>query len=331
LLDPAGASGYTGRVSELESQVETVLEVQGLIKRYGTLLAVDGVSLSVRAGEILGMIGPNGAGKTTTIECCNGLRKPDAGSVRVFGLEPAGARKQLYRSVGVQLQETSYPDKIRVREICRMIASFYEEPLDYRAQLDRFSLISKAGSRVSDLSGGQRQKLSIALALIADPCLLFLDELTTGLDPHARREMWENVRGLRAEGKTVFMTTHYMEEAEYLCDRVAIVNRGKLIALDTVAALIDRSRLDHIVSFDSTDLKARGLEEVEGVRRVEIDNGRVNVRTESQRILSRVVLYLEHQSVRYDNLRSRNPGLEDVFLELTGEQFAEDGLPAPSR
>ena len=306
-----------------------VLEVERLTKRYGSLVAVDGISLAVHAGEILGMIGPNGAGKTTTIECCNGLRSPDAGSVRVLGLDPAVARKELYRSVGVQLQETSYPDKIRVREICQMIASLYGEPLDYRGQLERFALGSKAGSRVSDLSGGQRQKLSIALALIADPKILFLDELTTGLDPHARREMWETIRGIRAEGKTVFMTTHYMEEAEYLCDRVAIVNKGKLIALDTVAGLVGRSRLDHLVSFESTDAGAEGLREVDGVRRVDVADGRVNVYAESQRILSRVVLYLEHHSVRYDNLRSRNPGLEDVFLELTGERFVENG-PAAS-
>jgi ABC-2 type transport system ATP-binding protein len=309
---------------------ETVLEVQGLAKRYGNLLAVDGINLSVRAGEILGMVGPNGAGKTTTIECCNGLRTPDAGTVRVLGLDPSRNRQELYRSVGVQLQETSYPDKIKVREIGRMIGSLYGKPLDFGAQLERLALAAKEGSYVSELSGGQRQKLSIALALIPNPRLLFLDELTTGLDPHARRDMWETVRRLREEGKTIFMTTHYMEEAEYLCDRVAIVNHGKIVAMDTIPALIAASGLDHIVSFDSRDPRARGLEEVEGVRRVETRTGRATVHTDSQRVLSRVVLYLEHQSIGYDNLSSRSPGLEDVFLDLTGEQFGDDRLtPAP--
>jgi ABC-2 type transport system ATP-binding protein len=212
-----------------------------------------------------------------------------------------------------------------------MIGSLYDEPLEFAAQLERFGLSGKQGSHVSELSGGQRQKLSIALALIPNPRLLFLDELTTGLDPHARRDMWETVERLREEGKTIFITTHYMEEAERLCDRVAIVNRGRIVALDTIPALIAGSKLDHFVSFESADPKVQGLEGVEGVRRVESGDGRVLVRTDSQRVLSRVVLFLEHQSVSYDDLSSRSPGLEDVFLDLTGEEFGGDRSAAAPR
>jgi ABC-2 type transport system ATP-binding protein len=215
-----------------------VIEITQLSKRYGDRPVVDDVSFTVEAGEIFGVVGPNGAGKTTTVECVAGLRRPDGGTVRVLGLDPARDRAELRRRVGVQLQESQLPDRLKVWEALDLYRSFYPEPADARALLADVGLTDKRNTVFSKLSGGQKQRLSIALALIGNPRLAILDELTTGLDPQARRDTWQLVRDIRDRGVTVVLVTHFMDEAERLCDRIAVVNGGRLVALDTPAALI---------------------------------------------------------------------------------------------
>jgi ABC-2 type transport system ATP-binding protein len=214
-----------------------VIEVQGLSKRYGSTLAVDNVSLVVQAGEIFGIIGPNGAGKTTMVECIQGLRRPDAGSVCVLGLDPRRQAKALRQRIGVQLQQAALPDRLRVQEALELYASLYPNSADPQALLAEWGLADKRSSAFASLSGGQRQRLFIALALVGHPEVVVLDELTAGLDPHARRDTWEQIRAVRARGVTVVLVTHFMEEAEQLCDRVAVIDRGRLLTVDTPHAL----------------------------------------------------------------------------------------------
>jgi ABC-2 type transport system ATP-binding protein len=216
----------------------TALEIAGLRKSYGRKVAVDGLSLRVAEGEIFGILGPNGAGKTTTVECAEGLRRPDGGSIRVFGIDPYRDRAAARRLVGAQLQESQLPDKITVAEAIGLYASFYPEPADTEALIARLGLTEKRGTRYRKLSGGQKQRVSIALALVGRPRLVVFDELTTGLDPAARRESWQLVRELRDDGVTVLLVTHYADEAERLCDRVALIQAGRLTACGRPAELI---------------------------------------------------------------------------------------------
>jgi ABC-2 type transport system ATP-binding protein len=298
-----------------------ILNVQNLTREYRGVTAVDSVSFSVEHGEIFGMIGPNGAGKTTTIECSLGLRAPTSGTVSLLGMNPRTERRTLFTRVGVQLQETAYQDHIRVREICAAIACMYEKPADWRELLDRFNLADRANDKVSKLSGGMRQRLSIALALIPGPEIVFLDELTTGLDPRARRDMWDDIRRLRDDGVTVFMTTHYMEEAEYLCDRVAVIRSGRLVALDTVGSLLSSSDLDHEISFEAEGLDENSFSGMSGVRGVSRNDARITLACDSQHVLTDLVRLFDKKDIAYSNVRTRSPGLEDVFLHLTGEEF----------
>jgi ABC-2 type transport system ATP-binding protein len=226
--------------------MEEAVRIRGLRKTYGSLVAVDGLELSVGPGEIFGLLGHNGAGKTTTIECVLGTRTPDSGEVALLGLDPRKDRKRLFERVGVQFQESGYQDKIKVGELCEFSAALYAKSGDYRELLDRFRLGDKARRTVSELSGGERQKLSIVLALLPEPELVFLDELTTGLDPKARREMWALIKGLKADGVTVFLTSHYMEEVEFLCDRIAIMKAGRVVAQGIPAELVDRSGVKNL-------------------------------------------------------------------------------------
>lgn len=217
----------------------TAVDARGVTVRYGAKTAVDGVDFSVGAGEIVAVIGPNGAGKTSLIECIEGLRAQSAGEISVAGLRPAHDRAQMAQLVGVQLQDSAYPARIRVDELCRLFASFYPDPLDPHELLEEFGLADKRKSQVTKLSGGQRQRLSLALALIGKPQIVFLDELTNGLDPQSRRRVWDSLRRRNDDGLTIVLTSHYMDEVEYLCDRVAVMLSGKLVAVDTVAGLIE--------------------------------------------------------------------------------------------
>ncbi len=219
----------------------SVIEVKNLHKRYGDLIAVNDISFSVEAGEIFGIVGPNGAGKTTTVEMVEGLRAPDRGSVRVLGLDPRTNRAEVRRRLGIQLQESQLPDRMKVWEALDLYSSFYPDPADWRALMAEMGLADKRNTVYSKLSGGQKQRLSIALALVGNPEVAVLDELTTGLDPQARRDTWDLIRGVRDRGVSVVLVTHFMDEAERLCDRLAVIKAGELVALDTPTALIAKA------------------------------------------------------------------------------------------
>jgi len=300
-----------------------IVEVKELVKCYRDIKAVDRVSFAIQENEIFAMIGPNGAGKTTTIECIEGLKKPDSGSIEVLGLDPRRDRKRLYELIGVQLQEASYPDRLKVWEICKLFSTFYKDVLPYEELLEKFELYKKRNAYISKLSGGQRQKLSIILALISKPKIIFLDELTTGLDPQARRTMWGLIKGLQKEGMTVFLTTHYMEEAEYLCDRVAIINYGKIIALDTVRNLINSSGIEEVVIFKARQVNLEALRKVEGVDTVKVSGNEFIVSGKGKNLLINVVSFLQKEANDYSDLKIKKANLEDVFLKLTGHPINE--------
>ncbi|TET51927.1 MAG: ABC transporter ATP-binding protein [Anaerolineales bacterium] len=300
------------------------IAVVDLRKSYGRVQAVDGVSFEVNQGEIFGMVGPNGAGKTTAIECIEGLRKPDEGSVQVLGLDPQRGGYELRERIGVQLQETALADRIKVCEAMDLFASFYRRSVDWDPLLDQLGLAEKRGASFGKLSGGQKQRLFIALALVNDPDVVFLDELTTGLDPQARRAMWELVRGMRDRGKTVFLTTHHMEEAERLCDRVAIMDHGKIVALDTPEELTRSLGIENRVVFTTDDgLELKLLQDLPVVTRVERAAERVVVYGQADGLVGGVVNALEDAGVRFGDLRTEQPSLEDVFLALTGREMRE--------
>ncbi len=297
------------------------IEVQDLVKTYGELRAVDGISFQVEEHEIFGMVGPNGAGKTTTIECVEGLRRPDEGRLQVLGLDPQQAGRSLRERIGVQLQAAALPERIKVWEAMDLFAAFYERSRDWRPLLEQLGLSEKRDAVFDQLSGGQKQRLFIALGLINTPELIFLDELTTGLDPQARRAMWDLVRDIRDQGTTVFLTTHYMEEAERLCDRVAIIDHGKLVALDSPENLIRALDVDTRVVFTTNgDFRAEALADVRTVSRVEQVGERV-VAYGTEGVVTGVVTALETQGVLFRDLHTEEPSLEDVFLQLTGREL----------
>ncbi len=302
----------------------SAISVDGLHKTYGDLVAVDGISFEVREGEVFGMVGPNGAGKTTTIECLEGMRKPDGGTVRLLGEDPLKGGQALRQRFGVQLQQSALPPRIKVREALDLFASFYQRAVDWRPLLEQLGLADKRDSVFAKLSGGQKQRVFIALALLNDPELVFMDELTTGLDPQARRAMWELVLGIRQRGKTVFLTTHYMEEAEHLCDRVAIIDHGRIVALDTPAALIRALGFENRVVFDLPAGQATpSLVALPQVTRVERSGDALTVSGRGDGLVGAVVSALEAAGVPFRGLRTEQPSLEDVFLALTGRQMRE--------
>jgi ABC-2 type transport system ATP-binding protein len=306
------------------SENGTVVTVRNLEKEYPGVKAVDGVSFDVRQGEIFGMVGPNGAGKTTTIECVEGLRQPDSGSIQVLGLDPLRDRYELRERIGVQFQSTALPHRLKVWEALDLFAAFYPRPVDWQPLLEQMGLEEKRNAPFAKLSGGQKQRVFIALALVSDPELVFLDELTTGLDPQARRAMWDQVRTMRERGKTIFLTTHFMEEAERLCDRVAIMDHGKIIALNTPQNLIDSLGVEDRVVFETDGhLDEEILRAVPGVVRVERFGERVVVHGQQDGLVSGVVNALETGGVRFANLRTEQPTLEDLFLALTGKAMRE--------
>ena len=302
----------------------SVVEVRELRKVYGPIVAVDGISFSVAENEVFGLVGPNGAGKTTTIECLEGLRDRDGGAVSVLGLDPGDAGADLRRRIGVQLQESSLFDRIRVQEALDLFASFYPQSIDWRPLIAQLGLGERLKAPFVKLSGGQKQRLFIALALVNDPEVVFLDELSTGLDPQARRTMWDLVRSLRDKGKTVFLSTHFMEEAERLCDRVAIMDQGKIVALDTPENLIGGLGVETRVVFTVEDtIDAKQLESLANVTRVEASGDRVIVHGQGDRLVSEVVRAVEDHGWRFRDLRSEQPTLDDVFLALTGRALRE--------
>lgn len=225
---------------------KAVIKINNLTKTYGNLTAVDHLDIVVEQGEIFGLLGPNGAGKSTTIECMLGIKKRNKGSVEILGMEPSTSNKKIYEQIGVQFQASHYPDKIKVWEMCELVSSLYSKSIDWKQIIKKFGLEDKTNQLVSDLSGGERQKLSVILALLHKPKVVFLDELTTGLDPVARREVWSFLKTLKEQGLTIFLTSHYMDEVHFLCDRVSIINHGKVIITGTPDSIIKHSNKSNL-------------------------------------------------------------------------------------
>jgi ABC-2 type transport system ATP-binding protein len=304
--------------------MNAVIEVNSLHKAYGPVVAVEEVSFSVYEGEIFGMVGPNGAGKTTTIECIEGLRRPDKGSVRLLGMEPWSERLAVAERVGVQLQETDLPARLRVGEAMDLFGSFFKKQASAQELLERLGLADKRNAYFAKLSGGQKQRLFIALALINQPEIVFFDELTTGLDPQARRSMWDLVRQIREQGHTVFLTTHFMEEAERLCDRVAIMDQGRFVALDTPEALISSLGVEKMLVLKLPHAPGElPLSDLPQVDRVERSGERVVVYGHGEHFAGAVIEALESAALHFEDLRTQQPSLEDVFLSLTGREIRE--------
>jgi ABC-2 type transport system ATP-binding protein len=301
-----------------------MIEVQHLHKQYGDVVAVDDVSFTVREGEIFGILGPNGAGKTTTVECLAGLREPDRGQLSVLGLDPQRDRAELTQRVGVQLQESRLPDRLRVAEALELFCSLYRDPADGYELMEVLGLAGKARTPFAKLSGGQKQRLSIALALIGNPRVAVLDELTTGLDPQARRDTWELIERVRERGVTIVLVTHFMEEAERLCDRVAVIAKGRVAALDTPAALAERvgtgQRIQFRPSVPVDDWMLESLPEVTSVTR----KGDVVVVTGTGNAVAAVMSVLARNQVVAEQLRVEQADLEDAFLALTGRYPSAD-------
>ena len=296
-----------------------VIRVQHLQKRYGATLAVDDVSLDVYDGEIFGLIGPNGAGKTTTMECLQGLRRQDRGTISVLGLDPHRDAMQVRRRIGVQHQEAQLQKRIKVWEAVDLWSSLYDGAVDGEALLRQLGLDAKRNAWFMTLSGGQKQRLFIALALIHAPEVVFLDELTTGLDPQARRAIWDLVTDIRRRGTTVFLTTHLMEEAERLCDRVAIIEHGRLIEMGTPDELVRRHCPQRGVVFTSNDAGVAGkLASVPGVRSTATVGATHTLSGEGDDFVTDVIAWVAREGVRVTGFRTEIPTLEDVFLKLTG-------------
>ena len=299
--------------------------VDDLTRTYGELVAVDGVSFEVSPGEIVGLIGPNGAGKTTLLECLEGLRTPSGGSVRVLDVDPAHPTPAWRTRIGVQLQTAALPPKIKVREAMSLFASLYDHPADTDELLEELGIAAKRDAYVEKLSGGQRQRVFIALALINRPELVFLDELTTALDPQARLAMWDVVRSIREGGATVLMTTHDMDEAQALCDRVGIIDHGRLIALDTVPNLVASLGGGAEVELRTSEpVTAEALDGVEGVSNLRIRGCQVRLHAPDTRFPQRIIEALEATGVAVSDVRVSAPDLEDVFLSLTGRSMREE-------
>jgi ABC-2 type transport system ATP-binding protein len=302
-----------------------VIRVSGVRKTYGATVAVADVSFDVHHGEIFGLIGPNGAGKTTTMECIEGLRTPDRGSISVLGLDPFRQVYKLQDRIGVQLQQAQLQKRIKVWEAVDLWASLYrKKAVDGERLLAQLGLTDKRDAWFMNLSGGQKQRLFIALALINDPDVIFLDELTTGLDPQSRRAIWELVRGIRERGKTVFLTTHLMEEAERLCDRVAIIEQGTIIDIDTPERLVARHCPERTVVLATDDPRVEErFRTIPGVQSVVRADLRFTIRGSGDDLVTEVIHCLSENRIRVRDFRTILPNLEDVFLKLTGHSIRE--------
>jgi ABC-2 type transport system ATP-binding protein len=306
--------------------------LRGLRKAFGDVVAVDGLDLEVARGECFGLLGPNGAGKTTTIEICEGLTDADAGEVQLLGLDWRRGAKQLRQRIGVQLQETQFPDKLTVEETLRLFRSFFHQGISVDESIQTAQLEEKRGARIVTLSGGQKQRLAMACALVGDPELLFLDEPTTGLDPQARRHLWDLVDQLKQAGRTIVLTTHYMEEAERLCDRVAIMDHGRIIAQGTTQQLVATVGAEHIVEFaiaghetGEGKLDIAPLMDIPGVQAHRVDAGlhQLSV-SELHKAVPRIFEALNAQGLQLSEFRTHSASLEDVFVSLTGRNLRDE-------
>lgn len=301
-----------------------VIEVSGIRKTYGKTVAVSEVSFEVSEGEIFGLIGPNGAGKTTTMECVEGVRRPDRGSITILGLDPFRDVYQLQNRIGVQLQQAELQKRIKVWEAVDLWASLYTNPVDGDRLLEQLGLADKRDAWFMTLSGGQKQRLFIVLALINDPEVVFLDELTTGLDPQSRRAIWDLVRGIRARGKTVFMTTHLMEEAERLCDRVAVIEHGRIIDIGSPDELVRRHcpLITVVLATDNTLAEER-LRSIRCAETVTRQDSRFTIKGQGDEFVSQVIDCLSENRIGVMDFRTVLPNLEDVFLKLTGRSIRD--------
>jgi ABC-2 type transport system ATP-binding protein len=308
---------------------KSALRVRNLRKAYKDVLAVEGLNLEVQAGECFGLLGPNGAGKTTTVEICEGLTLPDSGEVEVLGLRWDSGAAELRQRLGIQLQDTQLSEKLTVFETVRLFRSFFRQGAGAAEVIARVQLEEKQNSRVGDLSGGQKQRLALACALVGDPDFLFLDEPTTGLDPQARRQLWDLIEEFKKSGRTILLTTHYMDEAERLCDRVAIVDHGKEIALGTPGELIASTCAEQMVEFTagslSPTLDVPALRRIQGVRGVRTENGSVLLQVaELHTSVPALLAELTRQNVSLTELRTHSATLEDVFVTLTGRHLRDE-------
>jgi len=306
---------------------KVALRVRHLRKSYKDVTAVDGLDLEVPPGQCFGLLGPNGAGKTTTIEICEGLTDPDSGGVEVLGLRWSSDAAALRQKLGIQLQDTQLAEKLTVFETLRLFRSFFHQGPGADEVIRLVQLDEKRGARVGSLSGGQKQRLALACALVGDPELLFLDEPTTGLDPQARRQLWEMIEAFKAAGRTIVLTTHYMDEAERLCDRIAIMDHGKVIAQGTPRELIASIGVEHVVEFSTGNrtLDLAAIRAMAGVRDVRTENDSVLLQvTELHRAVPQLLAELGRQGVPLTELRTHSATLEDVFVHLTGRHLRDE-------
>jgi ABC-2 type transport system ATP-binding protein len=310
------------------NQQGIALHVRNLRKAYQDVVAVDGLDLEIYSGECFGLLGPNGAGKTTTIEICEGLNTPDAGEVLVLGRRWGRDDRGLRELLGISLQETQFSEKLTVAETVRLFRSFYRQGASPAEVIAMVQLQEKAGSRVGQLSGGQKQRLALACALVGDPELLFLDEPTTGLDPQSRRQLWELIEGFKLDGRSILLTTHYMDEAERLCDRVAIVDHGRMIALGTPRELIAGLRAEHVLEFalaGDQSVDQDPLRRIEGVCAADRRDGTYRLQVEHlHRAMPALLQELRRQGAQLAELRTHSATLEDVFVSLTGRHLRDD-------
>ncbi len=303
--------------------MDTIVEVAGLYKRYGDLVAVDHISFAVSRGEVFGILGPNGAGKTTTLEMLEGLREPDDGRAVVDGIDVRTDPRGVRARIGTQLQEAGFFDRLTVEETLQLFGSFHRKRVPIDTVISRLQLGEKRRAWVETLSGGQRQRLSIAVALINDPTVVFLDEPTTGLDPQARHNLWSVIEGIRNEGRTVVLTTHYMEEAQHLCDRVAIMDHGRIVALDAPRALIREHTPGTTVAVSSRS-GSTAYAVLPGVQHLQANDGEVVLlTTEPLRTVQGLLELQQRGQVEFQQLRVEESTLEDVFLHLTGRRLRE--------
>jgi ABC-2 type transport system ATP-binding protein len=310
------------------SPPSAALSIRNLRKAYRDVVAVDGLDLEVYPGECFGLLGPNGAGKTTTVEICEGLNTPDAGEVVVLGRHWGKNDRELRQLLGISLQETQFSEKLTVEETVQLFRSFYLRGPGPTEVIAMVQLQEKAASRVGQLSGGQKQRLALACALVGDPELLFLDEPTTGLDPQSRRQLWELIERFKADGRSILLTTHYMDEAERLCDRVAIMDHGKVIALGTPAELIAQLQAEHVLEFalaGNSSLDEAQLRQLEGVCSADHANGTYRLQVDQlHRAMPALLQELRRQNAQLAELRTHSATLEDVFVSLTGRHLRDD-------